>query len=108
MRLSLPLERTAMSTQRRARLIADLALAPLELSAAERQQLREDATVNVVCAPEDRDRVLEWVDQLEHRDWFRVRCSVFLAPGRALFWQTDGVLAPRTPSLLNVRLPRLG
>jgi hypothetical protein len=64
------------------------------------------ATVNVVCAVEDRDRVQSWVDALDSREWFRVRTSCFLAPGRALYWQPDGVLAPRTPTLLAVRLPR--
>jgi hypothetical protein len=79
----------------------------LNLWSEDRQQLVENATVNVVCAAEDRDRVQAWVDGM-NPDWpvpVRVRTSCFLRPGKALYWQPDGVHAPSTPRTLAVRLP---
>lgn len=67
----------------------------------------ERATVNVVCAPEDEQRVRDWVAGM-NASWpvpVAVRTSCFLRPGRALYWQPDGVHAPSTPRTLAVRLP---
>lgn len=54
----------------------------------------EQATVHVLCAPEDEAGVRAWVDGQRNSWLYRVRVNPFVSPGVAYAWQLDGVLAP--------------
>lgn len=74
----------------------------LSLTSEQVRQVLEDATVHIVCAPEDRDQVQQYLDGLPNHGLHQLRTSVFVEQGRMLAWQRDGILAPATPAVIRL------